>query len=94
MPSGPQVDGTSVMDDLTSLLRQLVEDEREEQDRRDRDRELGCQDDERWRAQTFEGMDGRTAAASEVAFRVTGERVGTVTSAGGVRGIFSLAGVQ
>ena len=32
MPSGSPVDGTSVIDDLTSLLRQLAEDRKEEQD--------------------------------------------------------------
>ena len=35
MPSGSPVDGTSVIDDLTSLLRQLAEDRKEEQDRRE-----------------------------------------------------------
>ena len=34
-------------------------------------------------------MDRRTAAASEVASGVTGERVGTATSAGEVRGVNS-----
>ena len=73
------------MDDLTSLLRQLAEDSKEEQDQRESNRELRRQDDERLRTQIFE-MDRRTAAASEVASGVTGERVGTAASAGEVRG--------
>ena len=64
MPSGFPVDGTSVMDDLTSLLRQLVEDRKEEQDRRESDRELRRQDYERLRTQVFEEMDRRIAAAT------------------------------
>ena len=40
MPSGPPVDGSSEMDDLTSLLRQLAADRREDQDRRETDRNL------------------------------------------------------
>ena len=64
MPSGPPMDGTSVMDDLTSLLRQLVEDRKEEQDRRESDRELRRQDYERLRTQVFEEMDRRIAAAT------------------------------
>ena len=72
------------MDDLTSLLRQLAEDRKGEQDRRESDRELRRQD-ERLRTQIFEEMDRRTAAASEVASGVTGELVGTATSAGEVR---------
>ena len=64
MPSGPPVNGTSVMDDLTSLLRQLVEDRKEEQDRRESDRELRRQDYERLRTQVFEEMDRRIAAAT------------------------------
>ena len=83
------MDGTSVMDDLTSLLRQLAEDRKEEQDRRESDRELRRQDDERLRTQIFVEMDRRTAADSEVASGVTGERVGTATSAGEVRGVSS-----
>ena len=83
------MDGTSVMDDLTSLLRQLAEDRKDEQDRRESDRELRCQDNERLRTQIFEEMDRRTATASEVASGVTGERVGTATSAGEVRGVSS-----
>ena len=86
MPSGSPVDGTSAMDDLTSLLRQLAEDRKEQQDRRESDRELRREDDERLSTQIFEEMDRRTAAASEVASGVTGERVGTATSAGEVRG--------
>ena len=82
------MDGTSVMDDLTSLLRQLAEDRKDEQDRRESDRELRCQDNERLGTQIFE-MDRRTATASEVASGVTGERVGTATSAGEVRGVSS-----
>ena len=54
MPSGSPVDGASMMDDLTSLLRQLAEDRKEEQDRRESDRELRRQDDERLRAHIFE----------------------------------------
>ena len=54
MPSGFPVDGMSGMDDLTSLLRQLAEDRKEEQDRRESDRELRRQDDERLRAHIFE----------------------------------------
>ena len=89
MPSGPPVDGSSEMDDLTSLLRQLTADGREDQDRRETDRELRGQDDERLKTQIFEDMDRRTAAVSEVASDVTGERVGTATSAGEVRGVSS-----
>ena len=89
MSSGSPVDGTSVMDDLTSLLRQLAEDRKEEQDRRESDRELRRQDDERLRTQIFVEMDRRTAADIEVASGVTGERVGTATSAGEVRGVSS-----
>ena len=76
------------MDDLTSLLRQLAED-RKEQDRRESDRELPRPDDERLRTQLFEEMDRRTVAASEFVSGVTGERVGTATSAGKVRGVSS-----
>ena len=47
MPSGPLVDGSSEMDDLTSLLRQLAADRKEDQDRRETDRELRRQGDER-----------------------------------------------
>ena len=77
------------MDHPTRLLRQLAQDRNEEQDRRESDRELRRQDDERLRRQIFENMDRRTAAASEVASGVTGERVGTATSAGEVRGVSS-----
>ena len=73
------MDGTSVMDDLTSLLRQLAEDRKEEQDRRESDRELRRQDDERLRTQIFEEMDHRGAAFREVASGVTGELVGIAT---------------
>ena len=89
MPSGPQVDGTSVMDDLTSLWRQVAEDRKEEQNRRESDRELRRQDDEQFRTQLFKEMDHRNVAASEVASGVTGERVGTATSVGEVRGVSS-----
>ena len=82
VPSGSPVDGSSDMVDLTSLLRQLAADRREDQDRRETDRELQCQGDERLKTQIFEEMDRRTAAVSEVASGVTGERVGTATSAG------------
>ena len=84
MPSGSPVDGTSVIDDLTSLLRQLAEDRKEEQDRRESDREQRRVDDKRLKTQIFEEMDRRSAAASEVASGVTGERIGTATSAGEV----------
>ena len=77
------------MDDLTSPLRQLAEDKKEEQDRHERDRELRRQDDERLRTQISEETDRRTAAASEVASGITGERVRTATSAGEVRGVSS-----
>ena len=87
MLSGPPVDRSSEMDDLTSLLRQLVADRREDQARRETDRELRRQDDERLKTQMFEQMDRRTAAVFEVASGVTGERVGTATSAGEVRGV-------
>ena len=73
MPSGPPVNGTSVMDDLTSLLR-LLEDKTEEQEGRESDRELRRQDDERLRTQIFEEMERRTASAGEVASGVAGER--------------------
>ena len=79
------MDGTSVMDDLTSLLRQLAWDRKEGQDQRESEQERRRQDDERLRTQILE-VDRRTAAASEVAFCVTGERIGTATSAGEVRG--------
>ena len=69
------------------MLRQLAEDRREEQDRRESNRERRRQDDERLRTQIVEEMDRRTAAATEVASDVTGERVGTATSAGEVRGV-------
>ena len=49
--SGPPVDRTSAMDDLTCLLRQLAQDRKEDQDRRESDRELRRQDDERLRTQ-------------------------------------------
>ena len=51
------------MDDLTSLLRQLAEDRKEQQDRRESDRELRREDDERLSTQIFEEMDRRTAVA-------------------------------
>ena len=76
------------MDDLTSLLRQLA-DRKEQQDRRESDRELRREDDERLSTQIFEEMDRRTAVASEVTSGVTGERVGTATSAGEERGVSS-----
>ena len=76
MLSGTPVDGSSEMDDLTSLSRQLAADRREDQDLRETDRELRRQDDERLKTQIFEEMDRRTAAVSEVASGVTGERVG------------------
>ena len=89
MPSGPPVDGTSVVDDLTNLLWQLAKDRKEKQDRRGNDKELRRQDGERLRTQIFEMIDRRAAAASEVAPGVTGERVRTATSAGEARGVSS-----
>ena len=89
IPSGFRVDGTSVMDDLTSLLGQLAKDRNGEQDRCESDWERRRQDDERLRTQIFEVMGHRTAAASEVAPGVSGERVRTVTSAEEVRGVSS-----
>ena len=77
------------MDDLTSLLRQLAEDSKEEQDQRESNRELRRQDDERLRTQIFEEMDRRTAAVGEAASGVIDERVGTATSAREVRGVSS-----
>ena len=89
MSSGPPVDGSFEVDDLTSLLRQLAADRREDQDRRETDRELRRQDDKRLKTQICEDMDRITAAVSEVASGVTGERVGTATIAGEVRGVSS-----
>ena len=90
MPSsGPPVDGTSTMDDLASLLRQVAQDRKEDEDRRKSDRELRCQDDERLRTQIFEEMDHRGAAFREVASGVTGELVGIATGTGEVRGVSS-----
>ena len=89
MPSGSPVDGTSVMDDPDRSMRQMAEDRKEEQDRRESDRELRRQDDEQLRTQTFEEMNRRSAAASEVASGDTGVRVGTATSAGEVSGVSS-----
>ena len=83
------VDGTCAMDDLTGLLRQLAQDRKEEQDRREGDRELQRQDDERLRTQIFEEMDRRDAAVRKVASGFPGERVGTAASAGEVRGVSS-----
>ena len=89
MPSGSPVNGTSVMDDLTSLSRQLVEDRNEEQYQRESDRELRPLDDERPRTHMFEEMHRRIAAASEVASGVPGERSGPATSAGEIWGVSS-----
>ena len=45
MPSsGPPVDGTSTMDDLASLLRQVAQDRKEDEDRPKNDLELRRQD--------------------------------------------------
>ena len=45
MPSnGPPVDGTSTMDDIASLLRQLAQDRKEDEDRPKNDLELRRQD--------------------------------------------------
>ena len=65
MPSGTPVDGSSEMVDLTSLLRLLAADRREDQDRRETNRELRCQHGERLKTQIFEEMDRRTAAVRE-----------------------------
>ena len=89
IPSGSPVDRTSVMGGLTSLLRQMAEDGKTEQDRPESNRELRRQDDERLRTQIFEEMDRRTDAASEIASGITDERVGTTTSAGELRGASS-----
>ena len=74
IPSGSPVDRTSVMGGLTSLLRQMAEDGKTEQDRPESNRELRRQDDERLRTQIFEEMERRTASAGEVASGVAGER--------------------
>ena len=76
------------MDDLTSLLTKLTQD-RKEQDRRENDRKLRRQNDERLRTKIFEEMDRSDAAVREVASGVTGEWVGTAASAGEVRGVSS-----
>ena len=89
IPSGSHVDRTSVMGGLTSLLRQMAEDGKTEQDRPESNRELRRQDDERLRTQMLEEMDRRTAAASWAGSGVTCTRVGTATSAGEVRGVSS-----
>ena len=65
MSSGSPVDGTSVMGDLTGLLRQLAGDRQEKQDRRESDRELRRHDNARLRTQIFEEIDRRTAAATK-----------------------------
>ena len=75
------------MDDLARLKRQLAQDRKEDEHRRLSDRELRRQDDERLRTQILEKMDRRDAALCEVASGDTGERVGTATSAGEVRGV-------
>ena len=86
----PPVDASSEMDNLmTSIWRQVAAERREDQDRRETDQELRRQDDERLKTQIFEEMDRRTAAASEGASGVTGEWVGTATSAAEVRGVSS-----
>ena len=77
------------MDDLARLKRQLAQDRKEDEHRRLSDRELRRQDDERLRTQILEKMDRRDAALCEVASGDTGERVGTATSAGEVRGVSS-----
>ena len=71
-----------------------MQDRKEEQDRRKSDRELRRQDAERLKTQIFQNMDPRTAAASEVESGDTGERVGTTTSAGKVRGVSSSGSCQ
>ena len=48
MPSGSPVDGASMMDDLTSLLRQLAEDRKEEQDRREKNRKCDVKTMDDW----------------------------------------------
>ena len=91
MPSsGLPADGKPAMDDLSSLLRQLAHDGKEDQDRRESDRELGLQDEQRLKKQIFEEMDRRDAALCEVASGVPGVRVGTAASAGEIRGVSSI----
>ena len=86
MPSsGPPVDRTAAMDDLTSLLIHLAKDRKEDQDQRESDRELRRQDDERLRTQMFK-VDRRDAPVREIASGITGEWVETAASTGGVRG--------
>ena len=79
------------MDDLTSLLKQLVQDWTKNQERREGDRELRRKDDEQVRTQLIEEMDRRDAVVYEVASGATAELVGTATSASDVRG-FSFNG--
>ena len=90
MPGGgSEADGASALDDLADPSRKLAGDRKEDQDRRESDRELRRQDDERLRTQIFEEMDRRYTSVRELASGVTGERVGTVTGAGEVRGVSS-----
>ena len=86
---GPPVDMTSTMVYLASLLRPLVQDFKEDEDRPQSDQELRRQDDERLRTQIFEVMGHRGATLREVASGVTRERVGTATSAGEIMGVSS-----
>lgn len=62
MPSELPVDEMSAIDDLTSLWRGLVEDRREAQNRRENDRELRRQDDERLRTKIFKRVNHKDAA--------------------------------
>ena len=48
MPSGSAVDEMSVMVDLTILLRQLAEDRKEEQDRREKNRKCDVKTMDDW----------------------------------------------
>ena len=57
MPSGPTVDGSPEMDDLTSHLRQPAADRREDRDRRETDRKLRRKDNARLKTQIFGETD-------------------------------------
>ena len=83
---GSEADGASVSDDLADLLGKLVDDRKEEHDRRKSKMELGRQDDGRLRTQISEETDRRYTTVRELGSYGTGERVGTVNSAEEVRG--------
>lgn len=76
-----------------SLLRQLAEERREGQGRRESDQELRHQDDERLKTTFLEEMNRRDAAVREVASGVVGQRVEAATSAGEAKGESAPAGV-